>query len=207
MWITSHARAPVRPRMPSHPMPVAGPRTVQRLGEQALLLLRRHVVHRRIILGHQRFDVGAHLRRRQRRGNPCCLDRSGTRHARGRSRQHPARLGRLRSGSAGLRVKRGMTAVGGGRAPCARQYTPSKQEHARASSGVSGVGASGASPVPCLRLPGVRCCAMRLRRFGNTDLEVSPICFGPMRFAAKDGTDDDASAAGDAPWSARWSVA
>ena len=23
MWITSHARAPVRPRMPSHPMPVA----------------------------------------------------------------------------------------------------------------------------------------------------------------------------------------
>ena len=37
---------------------------------------------------------------------------------------------------------------------------------------------------------------MRLRRFGNTDLEVSPICFGPMRFAAKDGTDDDASRGG-----------
>ncbi len=37
---------------------------------------------------------------------------------------------------------------------------------------------------------------MQLRRFGDTDLEVSPICFGPMRFAAKDGTDDDASRAG-----------
>ena len=37
---------------------------------------------------------------------------------------------------------------------------------------------------------------MQLRRFGTTDLEVSPICFGPMRFAAKDGTDDDASRAG-----------
>ena len=37
---------------------------------------------------------------------------------------------------------------------------------------------------------------MQLRRFGNTDLEVSPICFGPMRFAAKDGSDDDASRAG-----------
>ena len=37
---------------------------------------------------------------------------------------------------------------------------------------------------------------MQLRRFGATDLEVSPICFGPMRFAAKDGTDDDASRAG-----------
>ena len=37
---------------------------------------------------------------------------------------------------------------------------------------------------------------MQLRRFGTTDLKVSPICFGPMRFAAKDGTDDDASRAG-----------
>ena len=37
---------------------------------------------------------------------------------------------------------------------------------------------------------------MESRRFGNTDLEVSPICFGPMRFAAKDGTDDDRSRAG-----------
>ena len=37
---------------------------------------------------------------------------------------------------------------------------------------------------------------MQLRRFGGTDLLVSPICFGPMRFAAKDGTDDDASRAG-----------
>ena len=73
------------------------------------------VVHRRIILGHQRFDVDAHRRRRQRRGNACCLDRGGTRHARGRPRQQPARPGSLRSGSAGLRVKRGMTAVRGGR--------------------------------------------------------------------------------------------
>lgn len=31
---------------------------------------------------------------------------------------------------------------------------------------------------------------MRYRRFGNTDLEVSVICFGPMRFAARqEGTD------------------
>ena len=37
---------------------------------------------------------------------------------------------------------------------------------------------------------------MQLRRFGTTELEVSPICFGPMRFAAKDGSDDDASRAG-----------
>lgn len=34
---------------------------------------------------------------------------------------------------------------------------------------------------------------MQLRRFGNTDLEVSPICFGPMRFASRDGSDDDVS--------------
>ena len=37
---------------------------------------------------------------------------------------------------------------------------------------------------------------MQLRRFGTTDLAVSPICFGPMRFAAKDGTDDEVSRAG-----------
>ena len=37
---------------------------------------------------------------------------------------------------------------------------------------------------------------MQRRRFGNTDLEVSPICFGPMRFAARSGDDDDASRAG-----------
>ena len=34
---------------------------------------------------------------------------------------------------------------------------------------------------------------MQARRFGNTDLEVSPICFGPMRFANKAGSDDDVS--------------
>ena len=34
---------------------------------------------------------------------------------------------------------------------------------------------------------------MQVRRFGNTDLEVSPICFGPMRFANRDGRDDDVS--------------
>ena len=34
---------------------------------------------------------------------------------------------------------------------------------------------------------------MHARRFGNTDLEVSPICFGPMRFANKAGSDDDVS--------------
>ena len=34
---------------------------------------------------------------------------------------------------------------------------------------------------------------MQLRRFGTTDLEVSPICFGPMRFASRDGSDDDVS--------------
>lgn len=32
---------------------------------------------------------------------------------------------------------------------------------------------------------------MQVRRFGDTDLEVSPICFGPMRFANRDGSDDD----------------
>ena len=37
---------------------------------------------------------------------------------------------------------------------------------------------------------------MQARRFGTTDLEVSPICFGPMRFAAKGGTDDERSRAG-----------
>ena len=34
---------------------------------------------------------------------------------------------------------------------------------------------------------------MQARRFGSTDLEVSPICFGPMRFANRDGSDDDVS--------------
>ena len=34
---------------------------------------------------------------------------------------------------------------------------------------------------------------MQVRRFGDTDLEVSPICFGPMRFASRDGSDDDVS--------------
>jgi aryl-alcohol dehydrogenase-like predicted oxidoreductase len=34
---------------------------------------------------------------------------------------------------------------------------------------------------------------MQQRSFGNSGLQVSPICFGPMRFAAKDGTDDEAS--------------
>ena len=37
---------------------------------------------------------------------------------------------------------------------------------------------------------------MRYRRFGNTDLEVSEICFGPMRFAAKEPADDQKSNAG-----------
>ena len=39
---------------------------------------------------------------------------------------------------------------------------------------------------------------MNYRRFGNTDLEVSEICFGPMRFAAKDGSDDELSRTGKA---------
>ena len=34
---------------------------------------------------------------------------------------------------------------------------------------------------------------MQARRFGSTDLEVSPICFGPMRFANRDRSDDDVS--------------
>jgi len=34
------------------------------------------------------------------------------------------------------------------------------------------------------------------RRFGNTDLEVSEICFGPMRFSAKAPSDDDVSRTG-----------
>ena len=37
---------------------------------------------------------------------------------------------------------------------------------------------------------------MQYRTFGNTDLEVSEICFGPMRFAAKEESDDDVSAQG-----------
>lgn len=37
---------------------------------------------------------------------------------------------------------------------------------------------------------------MQYRRFGNTDLEVSEICFGPMRFASQEPGDDDLSKAG-----------
>ena len=37
---------------------------------------------------------------------------------------------------------------------------------------------------------------MRYRRFGATDLEVSEICFGTMRYAAKSGEMDDAGRAG-----------
>ena len=37
---------------------------------------------------------------------------------------------------------------------------------------------------------------MNYRKFGNTDLEVSEICFGPMRFAAKEAAEDEVSASG-----------
>ena len=37
---------------------------------------------------------------------------------------------------------------------------------------------------------------MNYRRFGDTDLEVSEICFGPMRFAAKEPGSDPRSSAG-----------
>ena len=37
---------------------------------------------------------------------------------------------------------------------------------------------------------------MNYRKFGNTDLEVSEICFGPMRFAAKEEGEDDKSQTG-----------
>lgn len=37
---------------------------------------------------------------------------------------------------------------------------------------------------------------MRYRKFGNTDLEVSEICFGPMRFSAKVTGDDEKSNTG-----------
>ena len=37
---------------------------------------------------------------------------------------------------------------------------------------------------------------MRYRKFGSSDLEVSEICFGPMRFTAKEPTQDEASVAG-----------
>ena len=37
---------------------------------------------------------------------------------------------------------------------------------------------------------------MHYRKFGNTELEVSEICFGPMRFSAKEEGDDDTSLAG-----------
>ena len=37
---------------------------------------------------------------------------------------------------------------------------------------------------------------MRYRKFGDSDLEVSEICFGPMRFSAKEPGDDEKSKAG-----------
>ena len=37
---------------------------------------------------------------------------------------------------------------------------------------------------------------MNYRKFGNTDLEVSEICFGPMRFSAKEKSDDEISQTG-----------
>lgn len=37
---------------------------------------------------------------------------------------------------------------------------------------------------------------MQYRKFGNTDLEVSEICFGPMRFSAKEPSEDDVSQSG-----------
>ena len=37
---------------------------------------------------------------------------------------------------------------------------------------------------------------MQYRRFGNTDLEVSEICFGPMRFTAREPGEDGLSATG-----------
>lgn len=37
---------------------------------------------------------------------------------------------------------------------------------------------------------------MRYRKFGNTDLEVSEICFGPMRFSAKEPGEDALSQTG-----------
>ena len=37
---------------------------------------------------------------------------------------------------------------------------------------------------------------MRYRKFGDSDLEVSEICFGPMQFAAKEPAKDDTSLAG-----------
>ena len=37
---------------------------------------------------------------------------------------------------------------------------------------------------------------MEYRRFGDSDLEVSEICFGPMRFAEKEEGEDEKSQAG-----------
>ena len=37
---------------------------------------------------------------------------------------------------------------------------------------------------------------MNYRKFGNTDLEVSEICFGPMRFSAKEAGNDEKSRTG-----------
>lgn len=37
---------------------------------------------------------------------------------------------------------------------------------------------------------------MKTRKFGNTNLEVSEICFGPMRFSAKESGSDEKSKAG-----------
>ena len=94
------------------------PKTVQRRREQALLLLGEHV-HRRIILGHQGFDVDAE-RRSRRRGIPRHGDRGAVRRARRSAREHPRpRPGRtphrgraeLRYGVGGLRIRRGATGV------------------------------------------------------------------------------------------------
>ena len=41
---------------------------------------------------------------------------------------------------------------------------------------------------------------MFYRKFGDTDLEVSEICFGPMRFSAKEQGDDEKSRTGNEPW-------
>lgn len=37
---------------------------------------------------------------------------------------------------------------------------------------------------------------MHLRKLGNTDLMVSPLCFGTMRYASKSGIEDESSANG-----------
>ena len=47
---------------------------------------------------------------------------------------------------------------------------------------------------------------MHYRSFGATDLTVSEICYGPMRFSAKTPGDDPVSQAGRRASPARWSV-